>query len=141
VRKTDNLPPFCAFVTKSGNLNFLEPSEPVQVCNGTDLPLPLHLLYLYLYLRGEGYLFSSEADATCHTLCEIPVFSKDLHWNLFRSRLIRPHSPILFISNLFNIFIPSTFRIFRIFFFLLVSQLIFVMSFCPYSYATRGPHK
>jgi len=24
---------------KSGNLNFLEPSGPLQVCNGTDLPL------------------------------------------------------------------------------------------------------
>jgi len=40
VRKADNLPPFCAVVTKSGNLNFLEPSGPVQACNGTDLPLP-----------------------------------------------------------------------------------------------------
>ena len=27
--------------TKSGNLNFLEPSGPLQVCNGTALPLPL----------------------------------------------------------------------------------------------------
>ena len=26
---------------KSGNLNFLEPSGPLQVCNGTALPLPL----------------------------------------------------------------------------------------------------
>jgi len=26
---------------KSGNLNFLEPSGPVQSCSGTDLPLPL----------------------------------------------------------------------------------------------------
>ena len=25
---------------KSGNLNFLEPSGPLQACNGTDLPLP-----------------------------------------------------------------------------------------------------
>jgi hypothetical protein len=32
-----NLPPSCAVVTKSGNLNFLEPSAPVQVCNGTAL--------------------------------------------------------------------------------------------------------
>ena len=36
---TDNLPPSCAVVVKSGNLNFLEPSGPVQACNGTDLPL------------------------------------------------------------------------------------------------------
>ena len=32
------LPPSCAVVTKSGNLNFLEPSGPLQVCNGTALP-------------------------------------------------------------------------------------------------------
>jgi len=38
VRKADNLPPSCAVVTKSGNLNFLEPPGPVQACNGTDLP-------------------------------------------------------------------------------------------------------
>ena len=25
---------------KSGNLNFLEPSGPLQTCNGTTLPLP-----------------------------------------------------------------------------------------------------
>ena len=29
------LPPFCAVVMKSGSLNFLERSEPFQVCNGT----------------------------------------------------------------------------------------------------------
>ena len=26
---------------KSGNLNFVEPSGPLQACNGTDLPLPI----------------------------------------------------------------------------------------------------
>jgi len=31
------LPPSCAVVTKSGNLNFLEPSGPVQACNGASL--------------------------------------------------------------------------------------------------------
>jgi len=30
VRKADNLPPSCAAVTKSGSLNFLEPSAPLQ---------------------------------------------------------------------------------------------------------------
>ena len=38
MRKADNLPPSCAVVTKSGNLNFLEPSGPFQACNGTALP-------------------------------------------------------------------------------------------------------
>jgi len=41
VRKDDNLPPSWADVRKSGNLNFLEPSGPLQVCNGSALPLPL----------------------------------------------------------------------------------------------------
>ena len=35
------LPPSCAVVTKSGNLDFLEPSGPVQACNGTPLPFTL----------------------------------------------------------------------------------------------------
>jgi len=35
VLKADNLPPSCAVVTKSGNLNFLDPSGPVQACSGT----------------------------------------------------------------------------------------------------------
>jgi len=35
------LPPSCAFVIKSGKLNFLEPSGPLQACNGIALLLPL----------------------------------------------------------------------------------------------------
>ena len=42
--KAATLPPSCAIVTKSGNLNFLEPSGPVQTCNGTALPF-YHLSY------------------------------------------------------------------------------------------------
>ena len=34
------LPPSCTAVMKSGNFNFLEPSGPLQACNGTALPLP-----------------------------------------------------------------------------------------------------
>jgi len=48
VRKADNLPPSCAVVMKSGNLNFLEPSEPLQACKGTALPLShLNLIMLF----------------------------------------------------------------------------------------------
>ena len=43
MRKADNLPTFCAFVTKPGNLSFLEPFWHIQACNGTALPLPLPL--------------------------------------------------------------------------------------------------
>ena len=38
MHKADNLPPSCAIVTKSGNLNFLELSVPVQACNAIALP-------------------------------------------------------------------------------------------------------
>jgi len=37
VRKADNLPSSCAVVMKSGNLNVLGPSGPLQACNGTAL--------------------------------------------------------------------------------------------------------
>ena len=43
--KADNLPPSCAVVTKSGNLNVLQPSGPVQACNGTALPLNLRVTF------------------------------------------------------------------------------------------------
>ena len=36
---------------KSGNLNFLEPSGPLQACNGTDLPDPITGLDRPLGLR------------------------------------------------------------------------------------------
>ena len=35
-----NSPPFCAVFMKSGNLNFMEPSGPLQACKETALPLP-----------------------------------------------------------------------------------------------------
>jgi hypothetical protein len=38
------LPPSCAVVKKSGNLNFLEPSGPPQACNGTALSFTLYEL-------------------------------------------------------------------------------------------------
>jgi len=46
VRKADNLSPSCAFVTKSGNLNFPEHSGPVQACSGTALPL--YIIYIIM---------------------------------------------------------------------------------------------
>jgi hypothetical protein len=33
---------------KSGSLNLVEPCGPVQVCNGTALPLPYQQLYIIL---------------------------------------------------------------------------------------------
>jgi len=39
------LPPSCAVVIKSGNLNFLETSGTFRACNGTVLSLPLPYRY------------------------------------------------------------------------------------------------
>jgi len=36
------LPPSCAYCLEIWGLNLLEPSGPVQACNGIALPLPSH---------------------------------------------------------------------------------------------------
>jgi hypothetical protein len=48
VHKADNLTTICAVVTKSGNLNYLEPSGLIQACNGIVLPL----IYVVVIRRG-----------------------------------------------------------------------------------------
>jgi len=53
VRKADNLPPSRAVVMKSGNLNFLEPSGPLQACNRTALPFHIHVTLTALYVWGN----------------------------------------------------------------------------------------
>ena len=53
MRKADNLPPSCAVVTKSVSLNSLEPSGPVQACNGTALPF-----YQSVQQESSRYEFS-----------------------------------------------------------------------------------
>jgi len=57
VHKADNLPPSCAVVTKSGNLNFLEPSGPVQACNGPALLLEMCLFYRYVAMYRFATLY------------------------------------------------------------------------------------
>ena len=52
MRKAENLPPSCAVVTKSGNLNFLEPSGLVQACNGNAFTFYI-LISMALDLRRE----------------------------------------------------------------------------------------
>ena len=39
-------------VLKSGCFNLLEPSRPVQDCNGIALPLPIYI-YIYIYIERE----------------------------------------------------------------------------------------
>jgi len=53
---------------KSGNLNFLEPSGPLQACNGTALPLPLYsgefLVKFSPCMEAEGLLLGSQDPTT-----------------------------------------------------------------------------
>jgi len=49
-------PPSCAVFIKSGDLNFLEPSGPLQTNNGTALTLPLFpVLWSYLLLSFVNF--------------------------------------------------------------------------------------
>jgi len=48
VRKAENLPSFCAVVTKYGNLNFLDPSGPLRACNGTA--------FSFFGMKGHGFV-------------------------------------------------------------------------------------
>ena len=57
VRLTTLLPS-CAVVMKSENLNFLEPSEPLQACNGTALPF-FTLFVLCIYVQFVCFLRNS----------------------------------------------------------------------------------
>ena len=45
------LPPSCDVVMKSGNLNFLEPSGPLQACNGIALPFN----FMWFVLNVEDF--------------------------------------------------------------------------------------
>ena len=64
-------------VLKSGNLCFLEPSGPVQACNGVALPLPLPFIGLYSNKIHGGihYLFIedvfNDADSSVYSISSI----------------------------------------------------------------------
>ena len=55
------LPPSCVVVTKSGKRNLLEPSGPLQACNGTGLPLPLRILVLGKKWEIKGVILKTVA--------------------------------------------------------------------------------
>jgi len=63
MRKADILPPSCAVVMKSGNLNFLEPSGPLQACNGAALPF-MFIFHFYEEIQQDAtvcrYLFAAK---------------------------------------------------------------------------------
>jgi len=78
VCRADNLPPSCAVVTKSGKLNFLEPSGPVQACNGTALPL----LQFGKSTRSTEFRFYVNLNTRCLKMNRIPAVVMRLAANL-----------------------------------------------------------
>jgi len=53
-------------ILKSGSLNFLKPSGPVQACNGIALPLPLPCNICVLkFWKGIAVFGSSVASSAC----------------------------------------------------------------------------
>ena len=64
------LPPSCAVVMRSGNLNLLEPSGPLQACNGTALPFySSENLWLCVVMVFTGYPFTYHTvDCLCTVL-------------------------------------------------------------------------
>ena len=55
VRKANNLTTILGHCHEIWNLNFLEPSGPLQACNGTALPLLLHQIFSRTCVRRSGY--------------------------------------------------------------------------------------
>ena len=69
-------------VLKSGSLNLLEPSGPVQACKGIDLPLPVivWVLFVVRYVRLNVYRspdrWKDILNSSCsehYILCQIPL--------------------------------------------------------------------
>jgi hypothetical protein len=59
--------PYCAVVMKSGNLNFLEPSEPLQACNGTALP------FIRIADRSHNNLHSLGRRMNCTVYSQLSI--------------------------------------------------------------------
>ena len=66
------LPPSCAVVVKSGNLNFLEPSGTLRACKGSYL-LHTHIYSLLLWNSKLTSIFGPMARYTA-TQCKIKLY-------------------------------------------------------------------
>ena len=88
MRKVDNLPLSCAVVTKSGILNFLEPSESLQACNGTALPYLIvihilctntHFISLHINCPLSTFIYATPEDGTIAETYSKTVGPKRIH--------------------------------------------------------------
>jgi hypothetical protein len=76
VLRADNL--HVPNVLKSGSLNLLEPSGPVQACNGISLPLPLYFILRHHTELFCGSTMKYDLESDIHPkktlyLCQLPL--------------------------------------------------------------------
>jgi hypothetical protein len=83
-RMLTTLPPSCAAVMKSGNLNFLEPSGPLQACNRTSLPFTLTCAVSVVLYACHTWVF------ICYKLMLIAVCYAESQVR-YRTRVLRPY--------------------------------------------------
>ena len=110
VRKADNLPPSSAVVTKSGNLNFLEPSGPVQACNGAALPFYLSrdLSVLFSVLRSGLPLIFRVFYWTFLRISHLPRNFYTLHLILFYLLNLNTLTEIWEVMNFVILLLPTS---------------------------------
>jgi len=89
------LPPSCG-VMKSGNLNFLEASGPLQACNGTALPFMYIYIYIYIYIYTWNRLLPLLCVILLHFSHDQPNLS---------SSFSKPHFKI---SKVFLMYFPQS---------------------------------
>ena len=98
----DNLTPSCAVVTKSGNLNFLEPSGPVtgQLFTIHKMPnnaVPSNIHSLSLSLIGQNIFFSNLLLNTLHLCSSLHV----------RHHVSHPHKMKNYSSAHLNLYVSN----------------------------------
>ena len=101
--KFNNLPPSCATVTKSGNVNFLKTSGPVQACNGTALPLTLHygVKSLYSVVISGTYMNVGEHQCMCGRQTVLQGVS---HYRVLQTF---PKHSVLLLTDIFKLIVMS----------------------------------
>jgi hypothetical protein len=67
-------PPFCAVVKKSGNLNFLEPSGPLQACNETALT------FFYIARELVSVISRTRKSFTASKQTYVTRITQSLYW-------------------------------------------------------------
>ena len=86
---------------KSGNLNFLETSGPLQTCNGTALPLPFTNIELFKSTYTIAVLMVMQKEIDCYQ------FNINCNW-IFKWQLLNRNDKFVTVHNKLWKIPPST---------------------------------